>query len=87
MHGYDNPHELVRSIGNIATEIYADTERGTEFMALAEKDGVVRNFEIEARSKDGSIKHVSLNARAVKDERGKALYFEGTVQDVTEKKL
>lgn len=86
MYGYDNPDELVRSIGNIATEIYADTERRTEFMALAEKDGVVRNFEIEARSKNGSVKHVSLNARAVKDERGRTLYFEGTVQDVTEKK-
>lgn len=87
MYGYDSPEELVRSVTNIGAEIYVNPERRKEFIAFAEKDGVVRNFETEARRKDGSRKYVSLNARAVRDESGRTLYFEGTVQDVTQQKL
>ena len=87
MCGYETPEELVRSITNLATEIYTDPERRKHFMDLIERDGTVRNFEVHLRTRDGSIKYAFMNARAVKDEDGKTLYFEGTVQDVTEKKL
>jgi PAS domain S-box-containing protein len=87
MYGYERPEELVRSISNIATDIYADPERRKDFMDLAKKDGIVRNFELQIRTRDGSLKYVSVNAHTVKDGNGNILYYEGIIQDVTEKKL
>ena len=87
MYGYEDPEELIKSVTNIETDIYADPERRKDFMVLAERDGVVRNFEIQARTRDGLKKYVSVNAHAVKNESGKTLYYEGIVQDITEKKL
>lgn len=84
--GCSTPDELLQSISNIGDEIYANPERRKEFKLLIEREGVVRNFEIQARMKDGSKKHASLNTRAVKDENGKTLYYEGMVQDITERK-
>lgn len=87
MYGYETPEELIGSITNIATEICVEPERRKEFIAFIERDGVVRNFEIEVRTRNDSTRYVYLNARAVKNEQGKVLYFEGMVQDITEKKL
>lgn len=87
MYGYESPERLVQSIMNIAAEIYTDQERRKTFIDLLERDGIVRDFEVQARTRYGSIKYGSINARAVKDETGKILYIEGSVQDMTEKKL
>jgi PAS domain S-box-containing protein len=87
MYGYETPEELIGSITNIATEIFVEPERRKEFIAFIERDGFVRNFEIEVRTRNDSIRYVYLNARAVKDEQGKMLYYEGMVQDITENKL
>lgn len=84
--GHRTPDELLQSVKNIGDEIYADPKRRREFKDLIERDGVVRNFEIQVRMKDGSTRHGSLNTRAVKDEKGKIIYYEGMVQDITERK-
>jgi PAS domain S-box-containing protein len=86
IHGYDTPEELVQSISDIGTILYKDSKYRKIFIDRIEKNGIVQDFEIEVRTRDGSIKHVSLNSRAVKDESGKTLYFEGFLQDITEKK-
>jgi PAS domain S-box-containing protein len=87
MYGYESPEELIRSVTNIATDIYADPDRRKGFMDLARRDGVVRNFELQVRTRDGSIKYVSVNAHTVKDGNGKICYYEGIIQDITEKKF
>jgi PAS domain S-box-containing protein len=87
MYGYKRPEELVLSIKNLATDIYVDPERRKDFIALAEREGIVRNFGMQARTQNGSIKYVSVNAHTVKDGNGKVLYYEGMVQDVTERRL
>ncbi len=86
LHGYENPEDFLRSITNIATQLYADPERRADFLALMEKDGIVRNFEMQARTKDGAIKHLCLNAHAVRDENGNTLWHDGVLLDITEKK-
>ena len=86
LHGYENPEDFLRSITNIATQLYVDPERRADFLALMEKDGIVRNFEMQARTKDGSIRYLSLNAHAVRDENGNILWHDGVLLDITEKK-
>jgi PAS domain S-box-containing protein len=87
MYGYESPEELVRAVKNLANDIYEDPKRRKDFIALAERDGIVRNFEVPVRTRNGSIKYVSVNAHTVKDSNGKLLYYEGIIQDVTEKRL
>jgi len=87
MHGYETPGELIRSITNIATELYANPEDRKDFLDTIEREGIVKHFQIKVRLRDGSIRYMFLNERAVKDETGKTLYFEGTVDDITEKRL
>lgn len=86
MHGFGSPGELIRSRRDISHEIYVEPARRDEFKRLLERDGVVRDFEHETFRKDGSRIWISVNARAVRDESGKILYYEGTAQDITKRK-
>ena len=86
MHGFDSPEELIRSCRDISHQIYAKPEQREEFKRLLEEHGVVRAFEHESIRKDGSKIWISVNARAVRDQTGKILYYEGTAQDITERK-
>lgn len=47
---------------------------------------MVENFECQHYRKDGTIIWVSLSARAIKDEKGNVLYYEGSIEDITARK-
>ena len=86
IHGFDSPRELIQSCRDISHQIYVDPARRDEFKRLLEMHGVVRGFEHETFRKDGRKIWISVNARAVRDDTGKVLYYEGTVQDISERK-
>jgi PAS domain S-box-containing protein len=86
MHGFDSPEELIRSCLDISREIYVEPTRRDEFKRLLEEHGTVRGFEHQTFRKDGSKIWISVNARAVRDDSGGILYYEGTAQDITERK-
>ncbi len=87
MLGFDSPEELICSRRDITRDTYVDPERRNEFRRLLEDHGAVREFEHQVFRKDGSKIWISVNARAVRDERGRVVYYEGTVQDINERKL
>ncbi|MGB8953677.1 MAG: PAS domain S-box protein [Candidatus Aminicenantales bacterium] len=84
--GYSSPEELISGLGDIKSQIYVHEEIRLEFGKLIEKQGEVRNFEYQGYRKDGSIVWISENVRTVKDSEGNLLYYEGTAQDITERK-
>ena len=85
MHGYESPEGMVREASN-AEALYVNREDRLRYLNLLEKDGVVRGFEVEQNRKDGSTFWASLSGHAVKDGNGNLLLYEGTVEDVTERK-
>jgi PAS domain S-box-containing protein len=85
--GFDSPEELIRDCTDISREVYAEPERREEFKSLLEQHGMVRWFEHQLIRKDGSRIWVTVNARVVRDTQGKVLYYEGTAQDINERKL
>jgi PAS domain S-box-containing protein len=87
MHGFDFPEDLIRNLKDISHQVYVDPSRREEFKDLLETQGFVRGFEHQLLRRDGSKIWVSINARAVRDEQGKILYYEGTTQDINERKL
>ncbi|HEV3137306.1 MAG TPA: response regulator [Pirellulales bacterium] len=86
IYGYDSPKHLADSIGDIERQLYVDPNRRDEFARVIARDGVVSNFESEVYRADGGIIWISENARAVRDRRGEIEYYEGTVEDITERK-
>jgi PAS domain S-box-containing protein len=87
LYGYNSPEELLSSLKNISQQLYVDPNRRCEFMEAMEADNAVFGFESQVYRKDGSIIWILENARAVRDSTGALLYYEGTVSDITERKL
>ncbi|MDT5268228.1 MAG: hypothetical protein QOH49_414 [Acidobacteriota bacterium] len=58
----------------------------SEFRQTLERDGEVIGLESTWRRNDGSSFYARENARAIRDENGGILYFEGTVEDVTSRR-
>lgn len=86
MHGYDSPQEMIEAITDIAKQEWVDPLLRDEFRHLLEKEQIVRAFPMEARRRDGTIMSTIANARVVRDAHGNVLYYEGTQEDVTERK-
>ncbi len=86
MAGYESPEDLIESIRNISTQLYVHPEDRERFLEIRKTKGFVDNFEVEFYKKDGSTFWVVINARAVKDEAGNALYTEGLIEDITLRK-
>lgn len=86
LYGYDSPRGLVAGLSDIGSRLYVDPVRREQFKRLIEADGVVRDFESEVFRRDGSRIWISENAHAVHAADGCFLYYEGTVEDVTERR-
>ena len=84
--GYDSPAELIVAVGDIGRQSYVDAQRRLEFKSQLEEHGVVNGFEYEVFRKDGKRVWLSTNARAVRDSHGSVIYYEGTVEDITQRK-
>jgi PAS domain S-box-containing protein len=88
LNGYASEEELLASVNDIAREWYVDPHRRAEFKRLLERDGHLVNFESEVfRHKTRERIWVSENAWVVRDDAGRVLYYEGTVIDITQRKL
>ncbi|HUK26504.1 MAG TPA: PAS domain S-box protein [Terriglobales bacterium] len=86
MLGFDSAEDLMRTRQDIANQEYVDPAQRTEFVRLLEDQGLVQNFEYQVYRKDGKIILVSENARVIRDAQGNILYYEGTVQDITQER-
>jgi len=86
MYGYSSPEELMAEVTDLNRRFYVEPGRRAEFLALVEKGGAIKSFESQVYRKDCSVIWISECARVLQDEKGKTLYLEGTVQDITDRK-
>jgi PAS domain S-box-containing protein len=84
--GYNSPEELKRSIKNLGEQVYVDPGKRAELLKLVKKHKSVQGFELRANRKDNTIIHVSTNIHEVRDKNGNLLFYEGILEDITEKK-
>jgi PAS domain S-box-containing protein len=83
--GYDSPEELIKAVNDIGGQLYLDPEVRKECVRIVEERGH-GSFEIGIRRRDGSTGWVFNNVRAVRDARGKTLYYDGFIEDITDRK-
>src|SRR5215471_1207379 len=86
MLGYASPEELIASITDIGRQLCVDPVARLEMKRRLEREGQIRTFENQIYRKDGTIIWTTVNARAVRGPDGAVLYYEGTSQDITERK-
>lgn len=84
--GYDSPSDLTSNLTNIEEQVYVEPERRREFLRLLHEQGAVSKLESQIYRKDHSIIWISESARVICDESGQLLYYEGFVEDITERK-
>lgn len=83
MVGLNAPSELL----SLPTDtIYASEVDRAAIIAALERDGEVRNAEFQLRRVDGTTLTVIESARAVLDENGQLVGYEGTISDISERK-
>ena len=86
IYGYDSPRDLIAGLCDIQKQLYVDPQRRIDFRELLETTDTVSDFESQVYRRDGQIIWISENARAVRDSSGKLLHYEGTVEDITQRK-
>jgi diguanylate cyclase (GGDEF)-like protein/PAS domain S-box-containing protein len=86
IYGFNSNEDLLKNITDINRQLYAKPGKREEFVRLMSSHGQVKNFEAEVRQQNGDIIWISENAREVRDEKGSLLFYEGTVEDITERK-
>lgn len=84
MLGYSSFKELAKR--NLDEEQFEPTYRRKQFLEEIEKNGEIKGLESEWITKDGKIVYIRESAKAIRDSNGKTLYFDGTVEDITERK-
>jgi diguanylate cyclase (GGDEF)-like protein/PAS domain S-box-containing protein len=87
IYGFASPEELMRSLRDIGTQLYVDKQRRDEFMHIMKARGSVTGFESQVYRKNGDIIWISENARAIFAEDGSPVGYEGTAEDITERRL
>lgn len=83
--GYDNSEEILRDVRNANSDIYYNGRERERHLRDAVRSVSV-NVEGQVRRKDGKIIWVQENLRAVKDDDDQLIFFEGSMEEITQRK-
>jgi len=86
LYGYTSPTHMMTELNDISRQLYVDPRRRLDFAAQMREKLVISGFESLIRCRNGSTIWISENARAIHDDAGRLLYYEGTVEDITRRK-
>lgn len=86
IYGFATPEELVTALSDVSRQLYVDPARREEFVRLMHEREIIQNFESQVFNARGDVIWIAENARAVRDAAGNLRYYEGTVEDITERK-
>jgi PAS domain S-box-containing protein len=84
--GYTSPEEVVKNVTDLRSQLYANSTDRERLQQLLKAKGAVQGFEAQFYRKNGEIIDVSMNGHAIRDENNNILYYEGILEDITEKK-
>ena len=83
MFGCDSEEEL-QALPTV--DLYCVPLHREELIGLLIDKGEAANFEVRMKRKDGSAFWATLNIRALTDEQGKIVHYDGILEDITERR-
>ena len=83
--GFDSFNDLAKV--NLSKEGFETPDERTRFIERVEREGEIKGLEFNWKSKNGNTLYIRESAKAVRDINGKTLYYDGTIEDITEKKI
>lgn len=86
IYGYNSPDEMINDVTNIKEQIYVDNQGRDKFKQQLQENNVIKNWEYQVYRRDGMIIWVEEHTRVVRNREGTILYYEGIIQDITERK-
>ena len=86
IYGYDSPEQFLAEVSNVRRQLLVDPTQLTEWKTAIKADEVAWGAKVEVNCRNGLKKWVSMNIRAVRDNRGRIQHFEGTAEDITDRK-
>jgi len=86
MHGFDSPEQLLREVSNAAKELFVEPQQMAKIVRASAEQGSARGAEVELYRRDRSRFWVAVHLRAVHDASGAIAMFEGTAEDITDRK-
>lgn len=86
IYGYDSTDEMMLGLTDISHQLYVEPQRRSEFTSVLQEHDIVSDFESQIYRRDGTIIWISENGRAVRNQNGELLYYEGFVEDITQRK-
>ncbi|UJX40789.1 PAS domain S-box protein [Desulfovibrio sp. JY] len=85
MLAYPAPEDLT-AMSNAAAHVFASPAEWRQLETALDAAGMVRGYEVELLRADGARIFASIHARAVRDVDGGIVLFEGSMEDVTERR-
>jgi PAS domain S-box-containing protein len=85
--GYASVEDLLSTVTDTARQLWVHREQRLGYLRHLKDQGTIEGYEAELFRKSGEPIWVSLNTRAVKGPDGTIVYSEGTVEDITQRKL
>lgn len=85
--GYSSSEELIAAATDIGRLLHGDSNERGDLLAVVENRGFVTGQELALRHKDGHTLHCLISLYAVRHEQGGIAYLEGSLIDISERKL
>ena len=85
MLGYNSLEELTKR--DLEKDGFEPSYPRETFKRLMSEYGFIKGIESAWKRKDGSVLHVRESARAIRDDNNEIIFYEGSVEDITDKKI
>jgi len=83
--GYATTKELTSNIKD-ANTLYIDQKQRTKMLNELKTIGMITNYESQIKKRNGTHIWINENIRTVRDDERNIIYFEGSMEDITERK-
>ncbi len=85
--GYSSSAELIAAVTDIGRQLHGDSDERGDLLEIIKNKGFVTGQELTLRHKDGHTLHCLISLHAVRNEQGEIAYLEGSLIDISERKL
>ncbi len=87
MFGYNHPEEIIENVTDIAKQCFVNPHERAEAQQIMDQKYQLKDSEHKFKRRDGSLFWGLATVRAVHDADGELQHYEGTIIDITERKV